>query len=215
MSVAKPDREPTNGLALTRRIWHHQSGMAEPQVKGMAMINARNWLDARLGPGWFTSAARKVEPDWPERLLPGDWYAARTSDQIYHQAFELIEGFESRQQLMETVTVEVALVDLNGILRAFLWAASPKLFLRTTPKIWATYSTFVALEILRNDPGSYAAKLTEIPEDLVTWVTAAWRGFLPPALGLTGATDVVVTTSQTQVTPGADTWEMVYELSYA
>lgn len=180
----------------------------------MAMINARNWLDARLGAGWFTGAARCVDPDWPERLLPGDWYAARTSDQIYHQAFAVVEGFDSRQQLMETVAIEVALNDLNGILRAFLWAASPKLFLRASPKIWETYSTFAKTEILRNDVGSYAAQVTEIPSDLVAWVSAAWRGFLPPALELTGAVDVVATISQVQQTPGAESWEFVYELAY-
>jgi hypothetical protein len=191
------------------------ASMTEPRVKGLAIINMRNWFDERLGAGWYLRTARELEPDWPERLLPGDWYSVRTSLHAYVRGFEQLGGYESVQQLMEDVSGEVALKDLNGILRAFLWAASPKMFLRTAPKIWDTYANFATSEVLSNEAGRFLVKVGGIPSDLVGWTTAAWTGFLVPALKLAGGKDPEVVVSERRQTPGVETWEFVYELTYS
>jgi hypothetical protein len=191
------------------------ASMTEPRVKGLGIINMRNWFDERLGAGWYTRTAREREPDWPERILPGDWYLVRTSLHAYVRGFEQLDGYESVVQLMEDVSGEVALKDLNGILRAFLWAATPKMFLRTAPKIWDTYCNFATSEVLSNEVGHFVVKVSEIPTDVIDWVIAAWTGFLVPALGLAGGKDPKVAVSERRQTPGAETWEFTYELTYS
>jgi hypothetical protein len=191
------------------------SPMIEPRVKGLAMVNVRNWFDERLGTGWCTSTAREVEPTWPERLLPGDWYSARTSFHIYARGFEQLGGYESQQHLMEVVSGDIALTDLNGIMRAFLWVASPKMFLRTAPKIWDTYVNFSKSDVLSNEHGRFVARVSDIPGDVITWVMAGWKGFLVPALELAGGKDPKVVISEIRQTKGADTWEFLFELTYS
>lgn len=188
--------------------------MGEPQVKGMAILNSRAWLDARLGAGWFVETARAHDPEFPERILPGEWYAVRTHQFVYERAFEALEGYASCRELMQAATVEVALNDLNGILRAFLWAASPKMFLRTVPKVWETYADFTGLEILRNDTGHFEARVFEIPADVREWVAAAWAGFLPPALELAGGKEPQATIRDLQPTAGMESWELICEIRY-
>lgn len=188
--------------------------MGEPKTKGMAIINNRNWLDERLGEGWYTRTARAHDPDWPERVLPGEWYSVRNSFFVFARAFEQLEGYQGVEDLMSEATIEVALNDLNGILRAFLWVASPKMFLRTAPKIWATYANFSTIEILSNETGQFVAHISEIPQDVLGWVVSAWHGFLPPALELAGGKNPDVTITERKQTPDADTWEFHYELRY-
>lgn len=188
--------------------------MIEPQVKGMAIINARDWLDERLGAGWFTGQARTKDLEWPERVLPGDWYSVRTELHVFKRAHEQLDGFDSLEQLMATISKEVALNDLTGILRAFLWVASPRMFLRTAPMIWSTYANFTTIGDMNNDAGHFNVKVSDIPADIVTWVAAAWHGFLPPALELAGGQDPVSSIEDRQQSAGAETWEFVYHLRY-
>jgi hypothetical protein len=180
----------------------------------MAIINARDWLDERLGSGWFADTARLHDPEWPERVLPGEWYSIRTSQFVYTRAAELLDDFATTEDLMERVSIEVALNDLNGMLRAFLWASSPRMFLRTSRRVWANYVDFSEVELLVNDTGYYEARITEIPEDVVPWVVAGWKGFLPPALELAGGKNVEVSIRDRQRTPGDERWEFVYEARY-
>lgn len=189
--------------------------MTEPRVKGLAGINMRNWFDERLGSGWYTRTAREREPEWPERILPGDWYSVRTSVHIYTRGCEQLGGYASVRDLMEEVSGEVALKDLNGVLRAFLWAATPKMFLRAAPKIWDTYCNFGNAEVLVNDAGRFVVKVSGIPVDLLDWGIAAWTGFLIPALGLAGGKDPKSSVREIRQTSGAETWEFEYELTYA
>lgn len=188
--------------------------MSGPQVKGMAMINFRSWLDGRLGDGWFTRTAKQHDPNWSERLLPGEWYAVSTSYYVYERAYEQLDGYDSLESIMAVVAGEVALNDLNGILRAFLWVASPKMFLRTAPRIWDTYANFAIPTIVANDNGRFEAKVSEIPAEFISWVAAAWKGFLPPALELAGGKNPLATIRDRKQTPGATTWEFIYELRY-
>lgn len=189
--------------------------MTEPHVKGMAVINSRDWFDDRLGAGWFTRTAREFQPDFPDRLLPGDWYSVRTTLHVYARGVTQLGGYESTKQMMEAVSGEVALKDLNGILRAFLWVASPRMFLRTAPKIWDTYCDFATPEVRSNEVGRFVVEVSNIPADVVDWSVAAWTGFLVPALKLAGGQDPKVAVSETRQTPGAETWEFVYELTYS
>lgn len=189
--------------------------MNEPRVKGMAVINARDWLDARLGQGWFTKTCQAHDPSWPERILPGDWYSVRTEQRAFEAALAQLDDFDELEQLMSTIAAEVALNDLNGILRAFLWVASPKMFLRTSPRIWSTYADFTSLEPQSNESGCFVIAVRDIPADITGWVVSAWRGFLPPALELAGGKDPVVEISERRQTPGAETWEFVYTMRYS
>jgi hypothetical protein len=189
--------------------------MSEPCFKGMAYINLRDWFDERLGAGWYARTAREVDPEWPDRLLPGEWYSVRPGLHCYAQGFEQLDGYQSLEHLMETVAGAIALVDLNGILRAFLWVATPKLFLRTTPKIWGTYANYGTAEVISNETGRLRVRVSEVPQFVLHWVMAAWRGFLGPAVQLAGGKEPKTSTSEAKQTPGAETWEFVYEMTYS
>lgn len=188
--------------------------MSEPRIKGMAVINARDWIDERLGAGWFTQITQSFDPEWPERLLPGDWYPVRPEFATFEAAHELIDGYDSLEDMLAALAGDVALKDLNGMLRAFLWAATPRMFLRTTPMIWDTYVNFTKISNIDNPQGCYAATVVEIPEDLVVWVAGSWRGFLGPALELAGGVNVRSEIRDRRKTPGADTWEFVCQMRY-
>jgi hypothetical protein len=189
--------------------------MSGPRLKGMGVINIRDWFDERLGAGWYSRTAREHDPDWPDRLLPGDWYSVYTTFHVYKRGYEQLGGLGSLAQLMEDASAEVAVKDLNGILRAFLWVASPKMFLRTIPKVWNTYANFAAPEVLGNEDGRFLIKVSDFPADLVDWMTPSWKGFLIPALKLAGGKDPKVVISEVKQTPGAETWEFLFELTYS
>jgi hypothetical protein len=189
--------------------------MIEPRIKGLAVINVRNWFDERLGSGWFLRAAREHDPDWPERLLPGEWYPARTCFAVYRHGYEQLGAYDSMYTMTAEISGEMAIKDLSGILRAFLWVASPTMFLRTTPRMWNTYNNFATPAVIVNETGRFVAHVGDIPPDLIEWVEAAWRGFLVPALKLAGGKDPKVSISNVQQSPGVETWEFLYELTYA
>jgi hypothetical protein len=189
--------------------------MTEPRFKGIAMVSLRTWFDERLGAGWFLSTAREHDPEWPERLLPGDWYSVRTGLHVYTQAFEQLDGYESREHLMETVAGATAITDLNGMMRAYLWAATPRMFLRAAPKIWGTYANFAVAEVLSNETGRMQVRVSEVPVHVLGWVMAAWKGFLVPALKLAGGKDPTVGCSEIKQTVDAETWEFLFELTYS
>lgn len=190
--------------------------MTEPRLKGLAIINIRHWFDERLGTGWFTQTAREHEPAWPERLLPGEWYSIRTCFYVNKRGFEQLRGYEpSFAQMIEEVAAEGAHKDLKGLLRVFLWATTPKMFLRAIPKIWDTYANFGTAVVLSNEVGHIQIRASNIPADVIDWVTPTWAGFLIPALKLAGGNEPKVKISEVKQTPGADTWEFLYELTYS
>jgi hypothetical protein len=189
--------------------------ISEPRVKGLALINVREWFDERLGSGWFLRTAREHDPEWPERLLPGDWYSARTCFHVYRRGHEQLGAYDSMEQMTAAISEDMALKDLHGILRAFLWVASPTMFLRMTPRMWHTYNDFAEPVVVVNESGRFVANVGDVPPDLVDWVKAAWKGFLVPALKLAGGKNPKVGITNVQQTPGVDTWEFLYELTYA
>jgi hypothetical protein len=184
------------------------------RVKGMGVIHDRAWLDERLGAGWFTRTAREHQPDWPDRLLPGEWYPAHTFVYVYKRAHEQIGGYGSMKELVEVVAGETATNDLNGALRAFLWVASPKMFLRTVPRIFDNYINFGTSEVLSNEVGRCLIKVGGIPADILDWLSPAISGFLSQAVKLAGGKDPQAKISEVKQMPNANTWEFVCELTY-
>ena len=185
-----------------------------PQIKGFAIIKAQGSIDERLGSGWFTRTAQEFDLDWPARLLPGDWYPLETYNYALRAAYAHFDGYDSIQDLVIEFAAAAATEDLNGLLRAFLWVATPRMFLRTAPRIWFTYANFTKIDEPNNEDGRFSVRVTEIPASLVDWTVACWRGFLPAALELAGGNEPVVSKYEARQTPGADTWELDYVLEY-
>jgi hypothetical protein len=198
-------------------LWHQTNAVsdAEPTIKGSPTIKSRDWLDEQLGEGWFLQVIREQAPDWPERMLLGEWYALAPQMHVWHVAqLKLRAKFESVEPMIELAAGITAQDDLTGVHKAFLWASSPRMFLRLVPKIWRTYASFGTVTNVDNEAGAYVARVTEIPKDFMPWATAAFCGFLPPALHLAGAKDAVAEVEQRSRSAGAQTWEFVYRLRY-
>jgi hypothetical protein len=174
---------------------------------------SREWVDERLGAGWFHSTAIAEHPDWPQRLLPGEFYPLRPQMHVWRQALGRIDGFETVEELVREAAAATAEQDLNGIYKAFLWAASPPMFLRAVPRLWASYVRFGALETTENNPGLYRARIDGVPKDLLDWAAGAVAGFLRPAILLAGGKS-----PRSQITnrrlAGVSNWQLDYQLSY-
>jgi len=185
---------------------------AKYQIKGPGIIGSRDWLDARFGPGYFNGLAREHTPDFPERLLPGDWYPLHPMVHVFARSIERFDEYDTVEQLVEMLSGENAKRDLNGIYRAFLWVASPRMFLRASPTIWGTYSNVGTVAELHNDPNCFVAQIVGVPEELLEWACGAWKGFLPPAIVLAGGTNPRATVLERK--PSADAWEFTLEFRY-
>jgi hypothetical protein len=189
-----------------------------PQVKGPAVISARDWLDARFGKGYQLEVAREVDPEFPERILPGDWYSVAPLVHVLDRSLPELTEFDEVESLVEVIAVANAKQDLRGIYRAFLWVTTPRMFLRAAPTIWANYANFGTLTEVENEPGRFVTKVVGIPEGLVGWLAGAWKGFLPPAVELAGGKNPVATVRDRRPSPdnrgGDGMWELIYQLDY-
>lgn len=183
-----------------------------PEVKGPAIMGARNWLDARFGAGHFAKLAHEIDPSLPDRILPGEWYPVRPLLHALQSSLPQLDEFEDLEALVTVLAGESARQDLRGIHRAFLWVANPRMFLRAAPTIWANYANFGVLGESENDPGRYLVHVSEIPADLVAWLAGAWKGFLPTAIELAGGKNPRATVLERK--PGAGGWELRYQLTY-
>lgn len=183
-------------------------------VKGTPAIFSREWLDEHLGAGWFHATISAKHPDWPERLLPGDYYPLRPQMHAWRQALGKIDGYESVETMVQQAAAATAEHDLNSIYKAFLWAAKPKTFLIAVPRLWASYVRFGKLETVENVVGCYRATITGVPEGLLEWSAGSVAGFLRPALLLAGGTqpDSQVTDRRHDTAEG--TWDFDYQLRY-
>lgn len=185
----------------------------EHSVKGTPTIHSREWIDARLGAGWFHTTVTAKFPDWPQRLLPGDYYPLRPQMHVWRSALGRIDGYDTVEQLVQEAAGKTAESDLNGIYKAFLWVASPQMFLRAVPRLWSSYVRFGELEHVENVVGCYRARIHSVPEDLLDWAAGAVAGFLRPALLLAGGKS-----PNSQVTDrkpmGDGNWELQYQLTY-
>ena len=183
-----------------------------PEVKGPAVMGGRNWLDARFGPGHFLKLAREQEPNFPERILPGEWYPARPLLHALQHSVAQLDEFDGLESFVEVLAGESARQDLRGIHRAFLWVASPRMFLRAAPTIWANYANFGVVGESENEPGRFVVRIGEIPRDYVEWLAGAWKGFLPTAIELAGGKNPRATVLDRK--PGGAGWEIRYQLTY-
>ncbi|MFO7564625.1 MAG: hypothetical protein R6X02_18415 [Enhygromyxa sp.] len=186
---------------------------SEYNIKGTATMVSRDWIDERLGEGWFHSTAVAQHPDWPQRLLPGDYYPLRPQMHVWRQVLERVDGYESVEELVNQAAAATAEQDLNGIYKAFLWAASPPMFLRAVPRLWSSYVRFGELVNVENVQGLYRARIDGVPKDLIDWAAGAVAGFLRPALLLAGGKS-----PDSQVTDrrllGVGNWQIDYQLKY-
>jgi hypothetical protein len=176
------------------------------KVKGTPAVASRDWLDERLGAGWFHDTIIAEFPSWPKRLLPGEFYPLRPQVHAFQSAIGRVDGYDNVEVMVQQAAALTAERDLNSIYKAFLWAASPRL--------WSMYSSFGELSTTENKPGIYRAQLVGIPEDLLDWTAGAVAGFLRPALLLAGGTS-----PDSQITgrrpSSAGHWELEYQLAYA
>jgi hypothetical protein len=183
-----------------------------PEVKGPAIMGARDWLDARFGAGHFAKLAREQDPKFPERILPGDWYPVRPLVHALQRSVAQLDEFDGLEPFVTMLAGESAKQDLRGIYRAFLWVASPRMFLRAAPTIWGNYANFGVLGETENETGRYVVRIREIPRDLVEWLAGAWQGFLPPAVELAGGKHARASVLERK--PGGAGWELHYQLTY-
>ena len=184
-----------------------------PAVKGPAVMGGRDWLDARFGPGHFLKLAREQDPKFPERILPGDWYPVRPLVHALQRSVAQLDEFADFESFVAMLAGESAKQDLRGIYRAFLWVASPRMFLRAAPTVWANYANFGVLSDIENDQGRFLVRIHDIPRDLVEWLAGAWKGFLPPAVELAGGKNPRATVLDRKPS-GAGGWEIRYQLTY-
>lgn len=176
---------------------------------------SRDWLDERLGAGWFHTTVTSQFPDWPKRLLPGEFYPLRPQLYAFRSALGRVNGFNDVELMVQQAAALTAERDLNSIYKAFLWAASPQLFLRAVPRLWSMYVSGGELSTTENKPGIYRAHISGIPEDLLDWAAGAVAGFLRPALLLAGGTSPDSQITGRRPTAHANLWELEYRLVYS
>jgi hypothetical protein len=182
-------------------------------VKGLAIITCRDWIDARFAPGHFMAFAREKDSKFPERVLPSDWYPVRPVVHALQRSAAELDEFDGFESFVTMLAGESAKQDLRGIYRAFLWVASPRMFLRAAPKIWASYANFAVVSDIENEPNRFQACIREIPRDLVDWLAGSWKGFLPPAIELAGGKNPRAAVLERKPS-GSGNWEIQYQLTY-
>jgi hypothetical protein len=185
------------------------------QIKGPGVMSARDWLDAKFGAGYHHRLCREVDPSFPERILPGEWYPLAPIIHTLSRASEDVDGVDDLEGLTEMLAAENAKNDLRGVYRAFLWVASPRMFLRGAPKIWSNYTDLATLSEIQNDPGRFSIQVNDIPEDYLPWVAGAWKGFLPPAIEMAGGKQPRATVLERKPDPASDgNWQLRYQVTY-
>ena len=191
-------------------------GVSEPEynIKGTATIVSREWVDERLGEGWFHKTITKQYPDWPTRLLPGEYYPLRPQMAMWHVAQTKIEGYDGVEELVQEAAGATAERDLTSIYTAFLWVASPQMFMRAVPRLWASYVRFGELQTLENSAGLYRARISGVPNDLLDWAAGSVAGFLRPALLLAGGKDPDSQVVDRRPGESKKIWEFEYRLAY-
>lgn len=178
-------------------------------------MSARDWLDAKFGAGYHLQLCREVDPSFPDRILPGEWYPI---DPIIHtlaRAVDDVDGVDNLEDLTEMLAMENAKNDLRGVYRAFLWVASPRMFLRAANTIWANYTDLGVITDPQNEPGRFTTWLNNIPEAYLPWVAGAWKGFLRPAIEMAGGANPTATVLERKPDPASDgNWKLLYQLTY-
>lgn len=154
------------------------------KTKGSHVIQAREWIDAKLGPGTFQSLVNGKGAIDNVILLPGTWY----------DALPLVEALEvvgrKLNRTVHDMTAEIArqnaLRDLTTLYRVFLRIAAPVRVMSFTPRLWGNYVAFGQATAIKNEPTHYIGECTGVPTRLLEWASGAWCGFVPAAIEVAG-----------------------------
>jgi hypothetical protein len=154
------------------------------RCKGTHVIQIRNWIDRKVGPGAFDRLLLERTGRVPEPVLVGGWY----------DTFQMIGTIEAAAALtdmkLEDVVTEIATQnarnDLKTVYRVFLRILAPVRVLSMLPRIWRQYFSFGEVVVLANEPGTIVLETRQIPTPLTPWVVGGWRGFLPETIRASG-----------------------------
>jgi hypothetical protein len=162
---------------------HRNSLGSSKSVKGSHVVQARDFIDDRLGAGTFAALTAHGGDLWAI-ILPVAWYDI----EILQDA--LTRAAASLRMSVEEITTRVAKLnaekDLTSIYRFFLRVAQPHRVLSHTPKLWTTYVSFGSAKAVQNEPGHYVGQGDGFDEELVDWACGCWRGFIPATIEVAG-----------------------------
>jgi hypothetical protein len=175
--------------------------MASFQIKGSHVVQARRWIDERLGEGTFRELLSSKDVELGTALiLSGGWYDVQPVVDALTIAAERL-NLSVEESTREIARVN-ALEDLTSIYRVFLRVAAPVRVMSFTPQLWSNYVAFGDATAIKNEPNLYLGRCTGIPESLLQWSCGAWRGFVPTAIELAGGKNVNGTIVRKWVEPG-------------
>jgi hypothetical protein len=183
------------------------------KTKGTHVLQARIWVDERLGAGMFNKLAAESGDAWPTVLLPASWYDVEP-------LVKLLTIVSARTRIsLENITTEItarnARNDLTSVYRAFLRVAGPHLTMNATAKLWSTYVAFGEAKKIQNDPGFYLAECRGIPRHLLSWACGAWKGFVPTAIEVSGGKRCVSEIVFRRREPDSDLWMIQFSVKYS
>lgn len=156
----------------------------EYKCKGSHIIQARDFIDEKLGPGTFERYMRQYGTETTKIFLPGGWYEVDALNTILQDVSKQLG--RSVEDLVIEISRLNARRDLTTIYRVFLRIAAPVRVLSFTPQLWRNYVAFGEANVLTNEPGHYIVENSGIPARLLDWACGASRGFLPAAVELAG-----------------------------
>jgi hypothetical protein len=152
-------------------------------VKGSHIMQAQEWIDARLGPNTFKELTRVGGDRWGV-VLPMAWYEVDLLNRV------LGEASKRAGISVEDMTAEIARMnaekDLTSIYRFFLRVAQPQRVLAYTPRLWRTYVSFGDAHAIKNERGHYIGRGDGLTAELVDWACGCWRGFIPATIEVSG-----------------------------
>jgi hypothetical protein len=163
--------------------------MAIYQIKGSYFIQAKQWIDQKLGEGTFKKLMMEAGAQRTDILLPGSWYDVLPLAQALGQASARLRI--PMEDLSTDIARRTAQNDLTTLYKIFLRVAAPQRVLSSLPKLWATYVEFGEARILENEPGFFIGEGVGFPAAVLDWGCGCFRGFLPTAVEIAGGKDAV------------------------
>jgi hypothetical protein len=162
--------------------------MSSYLCKGAHIIQSRNWVNEKLGPGTFEGLVADAGPNWRANFLPSTWYEVAPLAQALKHVAPQVKM--SVQDVTREIARRNALNDLKTFYRVFLSIVAPVRVMSFTPQLWSTYVKFGVSRAIRNEQGHYVGECTGIPEQFIDWVCGAWLGFVPTTIEVAGGKNV-------------------------
>ncbi len=180
-------------------------GQSPYRVKGLAYLGLRDSFDKRVPGGMRGVVARigrtEVEAFFEQHFLPSSTYdilplieASQTAARICGVPWREFVRVGSRLQAER---------DLNGVYRAFLRLATPKLVVDRIPRILMQYMTFGAVEGQMTAPRRFEGVSRGLPRPVAPWMLAIAEGFVPILLETAGAKDAALLSHPPTVEEGS------------